>query len=283
MAFEFTSERYGKITKTLPDLIIIILSKEFPLSMGEINKKLKNEFKIGLTFHAIRKSILLLQERKILEKKDNLFLINKKYIIEEKKIIDHMLSNYLTSEKISKKILGKEITKDYESYEFEDLIQLDKFWGEIVLDWARNLKGGDEKIFCFQGPFCWYPFGHLGTESEFLRELEENKIKSFYLITKNSKMDKLAKPFYESFKINYKIKEKENKIAMGVFGEYVIQFEYPKEIYSGLDNLSKNTKVKEINLSDLSKSLKKEAKIKLTLTKNKLISETLRKQITSEF
>ncbi|MGV8150793.1 MAG: hypothetical protein ACP5NV_03645 [Candidatus Woesearchaeota archaeon] len=283
MVIEVIAERYGQSKKTLHEIILLILAKEFPLSAGAITKKIITEFNARPTFHAVRKSLLVMVDRKVLCRENNTFSINKNYVLEVKRLSDQLTKNYMNAEKQSKTIMGKVTTDDYATYIFENLIQLDKFWGEVVLDWARNIKENDDKRFCFQGPHCWYIFGHLGLEAEFLGELKSNNVEGYYLTTKNSHLDKWAKKFYDDYSIKYKTSNEENRIAIGVFGNFIMQFEYPEKIYSELEEVySKSKDITKIRLSKIASILKKQIDIKLTITRNKLVAENLKNQICSK-
>ena len=73
MALEVIDSVYGEYKKQLNDLILITLAKEYPLKIGEICRILQNEFHITVSFQAVRKSLNILAERKILT------INNKKY------------------------------------------------------------------------------------------------------------------------------------------------------------------------------------------------------------
>lgn len=284
MAIEITDSRYGKSKKTLHDIILLILAKEFPLTIGEISKRIKKNFKIKLTFQAIRKSILILKERKILEEKEKKYSIKKSYILETRQFSDQLLRNYYLGEK-NKALPTWYPEEKYTEYIFKNLLQADKFWGEIVLDWARNLKENDEKEFYFHGPHCWYPFGHLGTENDFLRELNEHGVKCYYLVDSNTRLDKWIKSFYEDCHAKYiTINNNQIKSALGIFGNFIIQFDYTDSIFKELDDIFKKTNnIEDISLSRIALLLKKESKVNLTVTNNKMIAQKLKNELKVNF
>ena len=281
MALEIVDSRYGEVSKSLPDLIIIILAKEYPLRMGEINKKLKRDFNVKLSFPAIRKSLNIMTEKKILKLKDKSFSINKNYILENKRLSDQLLKNYFIGEKAEKSLPAKS-KESHSTYMFENLIQADQFWTEIVLEWAYNLKENDDKRFFFHGPHCWYIFGHLGLESTFLLELKSHNIKPYYLVEGRTIIDKWSKNFYESHHVNYAI-NKNSKIfntAIGVFGDYIIQYEYPEKLFKEMEkfyNSSKNFETMKI--TEIALLLKMKTNINLIVMKNKTIASTLKEEI----
>jgi DNA-binding Lrp family transcriptional regulator len=285
MAVEITDNRYGKTTKTLQDIILLILAKEHPLTMGEITKRVRKDFKVRITFQAIRKSLKTLQKRGILKEKEKKFSIKKEYILETRRYSDQLLRNYFTAERKDKLPTWSSVGEEHTTYNFENLLQTDKFWGEIVLDWARNLKEQDDRTFCFQGPHCWYSLGHLGTESDFLTELKNQGVKSYYLVENNTLLDQWAKDFYEDYDVKYLIKTKnKTKTAIGVLGEFIIQFEYPEEIYEKIERFyKKSDSFPKTRMSTIAKILKRKCEIKLQVIKNKVIASKIKKEIISNY
>src|SRR3989344_101951 len=286
MAVELFIPEYGKTKKTLQDIIMIILAKEFPLTTGEIAKRAKGNFKVGVTFQAIRKSLRALVEKKVLIEKDKAFLVNKEYILELRRLSDQFLRNYFTAERKNKLPTWSSVGEGHTSYVFDNLLQADKFWGEVVLDWARNLKEDEDRRFCFHGPHCWYPLGHLGTESDFLLELKENKVKSYYLVEGNTPLDVWTKEFYIEHKVNYSINKpwRELKAAIGVFGEFIIQFDYPGTTYRKIEEFyKKSSSLSGMNMAAIARLLKGNIEIKLVVINNQTIALKLKEDIFSFF
>ena len=71
MTLEIIDSRYGEYKKIVCDIIMIILAKEYPLTIGEITKQLKNNFEVDISFQAVRKSLNNMVDRKILLVEDD--------------------------------------------------------------------------------------------------------------------------------------------------------------------------------------------------------------------
>jgi hypothetical protein len=288
MALEITDTRYGKAKKTLYDIIILILAKEYPLTIGEVTKRLRTEFKISVTFQAVSKSLKILVERGVLAIKDKKFLLEKNYILEQKRLTDQFLRNYFASERENKSINNLSKDEEHTTYYFDNLIQLDKFWGEIIMDWARNLKPSDEHSYFFRGPHCWYPLGHAGVESDFLNELKDCKVQCYYMTLNNTLLDKWLVNCYTDHGAKYLIESQSSKdlasTAISVFGDLIIQMEYPPELYREMDDYyQKATSFTTMRLSRIAKLLKQKTKIKLTVMHNKMLASSLKSDILSHF
>jgi len=284
MALEVIDSRYGEYKKQLNDLILVVLAKEYPLKIGEICHRLKNEFYVNLSFQAVRKSLNAMAERKVLIVKDKSYSIDKNYSLEMKRLSDQIMKNYFSGYN-DKKSLPTQKQESISTYEFEDLIKVDQFWAEVVLDWMYNLKEQDERIVLFQGPHCWYIFGHLALEYNYITELKSHNIELYYLVDGNTLLDKWAQKFYSNWaqcKINST--SKEMKTVIGVFGEYIIQYDYPDDLYSQMDEFYRRaTELELIDLKKIAQLLKFKTKIKTVVMKNKILAQKIKDDIIRNF
>lgn len=285
MAIEIIDSRYGEVTKSLHDLIIIVLAKEYPLKMGEISKRLKKVFNVKLSFQAIRKSLNIMAERKILVIKDKAFSINKNYVLESKRLSDQLLKNYFGGEKEEKSLPTKK-EESHSTYAFENIAKADQFWNEVVYEWVYNLKQDDEHAYYFHGPHLWYMFGHLDMENNFLSELRSHDVKIYNLIDGDTVLDRWARRFYEGNGSLYKVNSagEITRTAIGVFGDYILQYDYPEEMFRQMEDFYK--KSKDFNSTDLvniAKLLKMKANVNLIVLKNKAIAAKIREDIRGKF
>jgi len=284
MALEVIDSIYGDYKKQLNDLILIILAKEYPLKIGEICHRLQNEFHITLSFQAVRKSLNVMVERKILALNNKTYCIEKNYALELKRLTDQAMNNYFSGHKENKS-LPTQKAETISTYEFEDLIKVDQFWAEIVLDWMYNLKEADERVVLFHGPHCWYMFGHLALEYNYISELQKHNIKLYYLINGTTLLDKWASQFYSPW-ATYKINPKREtmKTVIGVFGDFIIQYDYPDEIYNKMEEFYTQAKTLEsIDLNNIAALLKSKSNIKVVVMKNKVIAAKLKEEMKSKF
>ncbi|MBT4604590.1 hypothetical protein HOC01_03045 [archaeon] len=285
MALAVIDKRYGEATKTTHDLILLVLAKEYPLTIGQITKRIKVSFKVKITFQAIRKSLNILVGRKVLKVLGQNYQIDKNYVTELKRLSDQLMTNYYPGEDKTQKSIPKE--QVHSEFIFDNLIQADQYWSEVVLHWAYNLKEEDDHRFFFHGPHCWYVFGHLGLESEFLLKLNSLGVKSYYLIENDTLLDRWTKQFYEDHKVKYITKKNgstEMKTALGVFGNSIIQYDYPEELNKSINNFyNSSKKVSSINLTKIAHALKFKVKLKLFVMKNNIIANKIKREIITNF
>ncbi len=286
MALEIQDPRYGAYSKNLPDLILIVLARQYPLRTGDIVRILKKEFFIRLSFQAIQKSLRMLEARKILISTDKGFSIAREYILEMKRLTDQMLSNYYHGSKLGNIREWSSKLESFSTYTFDNFIMLDQFCNEIILEWARNLKEGDDRTYCFQSPHFWYVLGQTGVESSLLAELRALHIDAYYVAENKTLLDTWTKRFYDKHGISYIINKKPSmaKTTIGVFGDFVIQYDYPDSIQTRIAAFYKHTKnLDTFDLAGIAKLLSSTTKIQFTVLKNKAIADKIKNEIISLF
>ena len=286
MALEVINSKYSEITKNLNDLILLILAKEYPLKIGEICLRLRREFNVKLTFQAVRKSLNILVDKKILIYQDKAYAINKNFILDQKRFADTMLKNYFTGEHPVKAIDWNKSPEAPTMYTCDNLLKADQLCNEIILDWVHQRKKEDDPTFCFQTPHYWYIFGQLGVESNILEELRELGIDAYYYVDNATIIDKWTKQFYDAHHIKYVVTTKptKTKTTIGVFGDFIVQYDYPEDVYKIIDEFYQKTKdLSTMNLSTIAKILKTKTPITLTVMKNKLIAAKLKEEMKSKF
>jgi len=286
MALEIVDYKYSEITKNLSDLILIILSKEYPLRIGEICQRLSKEFAVRPTFQAVRKSLNTLATKKILLIENKSYRINKNFILDQKRLMDAMQKNYFSGEKPEKAINWNKSPETPTTYVCESLLKADQLCNEIILDWAHDLKEEEDHVFCFQTPHYWYVFGQLGVESTILLELQSLKVDAYYTVDNTRLLDKWTRIFYKDYNVNYYVNSKPDhtKTTIGVFGDFVVQYDYPEDIFKAIDIFYKESKdLKTMNISKIAKILKMKTPINLVVMKNKLIAAKLKQEMTRKF
>src|SRR3989344_333366 len=271
MTLEIIDSRYGEYKKIVCDIIMIILAKEYPLTIGEITKQLKNNFEVDISFQAVRKSLNNMVDRKILLVEDKKYFVNKNYILELKRITDQLLKNYFQGSKLGKVVVWSEKPESHSTYVFENFIKTDQFCNEIILDWAHNLKEGEDNRFFFQSPHFWYIFVQLGIESSFLKEIKALKVKAYYLCDGKTLLDRWTKKFYDAHNIKYMINtfSTSMKTTIAVFGDFVVQYDYSASIYEKIEEFYKVAKdIDTTNLAKIAQLSEFPTNISLIVMKN---------------
>ena len=225
------------IKRTLPELILIILSKQYPITIKGIHIQLKQRFLVKISFQAVRKALNIMTEQGKLELENKEYRLNKVWIKEEKKSCDEMIENYFTAENRERPPTLDKIGKEVQVFHLDNSLQTDKFFGELLLDMALNC---DSSILSIQALHYWFFLGHFGTESEFLQEMMKRGTQLYYLAVGNTLLDKISKKYYQQHGINFeidKIDEFDKYTEVAVMNDFIMEIKYPLELTDQFDKI----------------------------------------------
>ncbi|MFH1664246.1 MAG: hypothetical protein ABH986_05600 [archaeon] len=272
--------------KGVKELSVLLLSREFPLQLIEIKKRLKEEFSVDVSFQAVKKAVDSLEEEGIIKKEGKSFFLDKKWISESKKFFDA-----LTSRNVSKVGTRKGFNADYKkknSFFFSDLYELDNFWADLMYEWINNIEKEEKKILTGQSPFGWWFLLNFASETKVHKELKKIGGKEFMVFTKDFPLNQLAVRSYKQIFPEGKYIIKENKSPqaekdLSVLGDLIIEVEYPKDILRKLNAFFSKYRDFKTDSKDLQKLVTTKTKIKFTFFKDRFIAEKLRESVLQEF
>ena len=266
------------------DLVFGILTKEYPLKIIELTNFIRKRYGKSVTFQAVRKAVLRLVEEGVLIKTGNEFSINKKWVIECKKILDDL---YLELQK------GKVTPKNIESikgevsvFTFDSVNEMMKFWQELIDDWFANFKRGDPKINCYQAAHTWEGLLHPDKERALMGQLKKKGIVSYILSTGRTPLDRGIVKLYRSIGVEMRIVPSsasfDRSYHVGTYGDMVVQTRYPPGLVNDLEAFFKTNKtLEDLDLGELSEIVNKRTEIKLTVIKNLDIAKKINESIIS--
>lgn len=272
---------FGK--DNVKNIVFSILSEKYPLKLIQIKNILEKEYGKEVSFQGVRKAVLQLIEDKVLIKKENVYLINKKWVKESKSYLDKLYLK-LISEKPSvrsiESIRGK-VTVFY----FDNLDDLLVFWQDFVLDWVNTFKVGASKINCYQAAYPIEGILHTYQEQKILKKFKEKGIKSYFLTNKNSILNIHNIEFHKKIGgINISKKNTssvfDENMYIGTYGDLILQTEFPLALSKKLSNFfNKNKNLKTLDLISLTEIAKEKFNLKLTVIKNKAMVEYINESI----
>jgi len=272
--------------KGVKELSIFLLSKEFPLQLIEIKRKLKEEFSLEVSFQAVKKAVNSLESEGIIKKENKAFSLDRKWISESKKFFDG-----LSSRTVSKGGTRKGFNPDYKKknvFFFSDLYELDNFWADLMYDWMNNVEKGEKKILTGQSPFGWWFLLNFASETKVHGELQKKGGKEFMIFTKDFPLNKLAIKSYEKIfphgkYIIIKDNSAEAEKDLSILGDLIIEVDYSKDILKKLHDFFSRYKDFKTDSNALQKLVTTKTKIKFTFFKDRFIAEKLRESIVSKF
>ncbi|MCK5107845.1 MAG: hypothetical protein KAQ83_03900 [Nanoarchaeota archaeon] len=272
---------FGK-KDSVKNLVFSILSKEYPLKIIQLTNYIKKRYAKSVTFQGVRCAIMELVLEGVLIKEDNKYLINKQWVFESKKCLDELYQTLQLKKKLPKKM--DSINGEISVFTFNSINELTKFWQEIMNDWINKSDRDNKEFTCYQAAHLWEGLLHLEKEKDLLIQIQKKKIKSVILSTGNSPLDQYMRRFYSKLGvkvfINSSLSSFDKSYYVGVYGDLVLQTEYPIKIVKALDLFfKKNTSIEDLDLNKLSDIVNEKIETKLIVIKNPTMAKQISKSI----
>ena len=276
---EISLPQIGESAESVKDRVITILSEEYPLTTMQLYLKIKRNYNLSVTYQAVRKAIESLMDKKILKREEKSYKINKQWIFETKSFFDSLLLKYEEGRKFLK--ISPEFNKDnYSIYTFNTLLDLDNFWGDIMLYWVDHIKSEEPREFIAVGHYSWWMLINFGRETKIFEYYNKKKIKSSFILWKNNCLNKWAIKIYKNLKLKCSIsenKQEDEHSSINVMGDTIIQVQYDKKIIEKLRRFfEQNKSIQEAKIEEITKLAHAPCEIKFILYKNKSLAKTLR-------
>jgi hypothetical protein len=283
---ELSIPQAGEEAKNAKDLVFSILKEKQPLSAIEIVKIIRKQHNIGLTYQAVKKAIGDLTHKKVLMKEGKKYSISKDWLVNLKTTIDRLLTTHET-EKETKIFENKMAKEQYAVYTFNNLIDCDNFWDDLLFYLADNIKEQENHSFLVHSHYSWWFLINFGQETKLHQYLIKNKFNTRFLIIGNNPLNKWARNLYKSIGVKSRIvedKKVNEAMTLNVLGDTVIQTYYPKVIIEMLRDIYKNyKKTQDIPLKVITKLANEPCEIKLNVFKNREIADSLRSTYLKKF
>jgi hypothetical protein len=269
---------------TTKDIVIDILSEEFPLNINKIYSKVKQNG-APVTYQAVRKSVNLLIDQGTLIKNNKEYLLSEKWIKEHMNFLERVEKNYFGKRLLQKVNIGEH----YAEYTINTLIDSNKFWNKILEEWAKNIQKGEPRINAWQGPHAWWVLIHADHESEFIETFKKYEIEAYLLGTSNTPLDKYTLKYYTDLGMHSKAlksqpEDQDQSCYMATCGDTVIQTYYPAKKVKQLEEFyAKTKKVSDVNWKQLMDIVSEEIDMKVTVFKNPEIANKIRTDILKHF
>jgi len=270
--------------KGVKELSVLLLSREFPLQLIEIKKKLKQEFSVEVSFQAVKKAVNALEEEGIIKKEGKAFSLDRKWISESKKFFDKLTSRNVSKIGTRRGILGE--PENINTMFFSDLYSLDNFWADLMFDWLNNIQKGEEKISAGQCPFGWWVLINFASDTKLHNAYKQNSVKQFQIFTKDFPLNHFAAKNYEEMGVKsivLKNKIFENEKEFLVYGDNVVEIEYPKKTLKKIFDFYSKHHSFDRHAKKFQRIVEEKTKIKFTFFKDRFIAEKLREGILQKF
>lgn len=283
MTYTITLPSLGKKLQT-KDMILSLLSRDYPLTAKQITNRIKKDFGSSVTFPGVYKAINQLIESQVLQKNGQEIKISLQWIKNSKTFIDGLHKTYLKEIKSGERTFASE---NVQVYQVDNLIDLDKFWIKIFEEWFDDPKLKDDHLVQLCG-HTWYILGQLENEEACLKNIKDHKLKFYTLVDSNTPLDKWASKYYTDWKFHYTTKKtsdiSHHKHYYIVYADMIMESVYPEKLAKDLDTIYNTAKkIGDLDLKKFISILKRKEQLTITIMKNKPLADQLRKEVLSYF
>lgn len=205
------------------DLVIEILTKEWPLSLKEIYAKCKKEFKYSGSYQSIFKAVNELLLKKVIVKKNKVYEINISWVKNLQSFTDVVETNYFSKNQMSG---GTKNSDDLSILNFGSIFDAEKYLYYFVKTELKKMK--DQNV-VYEISNLWKVLFYYRAEYNYYTKLMKLGHKFLFFVSSNSDIENKAKTFYKN--IGIRIKKKGDMIVDSiVFGDYYIQMFIPENL-----------------------------------------------------
>lgn len=265
------------------DMIIMILSEEFPLTLPKIKNILQKKYHKTISYQGVYKEINLMIEKKIIIKDEKSYLLNKEWILNLNKYSEHLYLTYSKIKKYSLSVFSKlEKEGDVITLNFSSITELDEYFIEAMDHFNKNINNKDTIVMYYY--HNWWPVLYSKKEKNILEFDPKNK--KFYCICgSNTALDKWSTDYENEIGMNVKIVTNYNKnFEFQIYQDIVIQVYIDPKITKKIDNyFNKCSDFSNFNINDFIHILNEKQNITLVLLKNEMLAKALRSEVMGVF
>lgn len=285
MVLTLTIPEPGK-EKRVKDIIIDILSFEWPLSLSQIHNRISKNYGCSNSCQATYKAICELAEGKVLCKQDKLYSINLDWVDRIREFSNHIEQNYKGEDKVPliDGVLKTKTENNVTILTFNSIAEMDKMWINIKKDYYKNLGKKNDVTF-WEGNHCFWLLAYPDLEYSEMEIVKQKKVRDFVIVHNSTPLDLSAEKFYDNARVGFKIVKAPIESDMTVFGDTIMQVCLPEDLKNKIDEVyTKYKNSSEVDVHALLKDvLTKKTQINLILTKNKEIAEQLKQKVLRQF
>jgi len=282
MTLSITLPQLNPKSASTKDLIISILSNEWPLTAKELHFRVQKNGGKAVSYQAIHKMLWRLEFESVLSKTGKDYELDKQWVSNLKEFADDLNTRFeLNKSKydISPNFRGPYKMR-FNDYSLYCVTMADIFRRKILIGNGPNIGVGFLR-------HAYWPLRFNFKDFEVLRRMIKNADESYAIIKYDSPFDKWVQRQWLSggfgrIKIGV---EFEGGHDIMVHGNSICETKYSDETKQIIDNIYTRTS----NLGELFKeyfataTVKKEMRIDLTITKNPQMANLIRKQVMSHF
>ncbi len=278
MVFSIIVPDISSKPKNTKDAVISLLTIYWPLSLREIFYKIKKQYGYSSSYQAVYKAIKERAESEVILGKDRKYWLNVEWAKKLQSFTDIIETNYYAKERINNisGIKDSNHKGDLMILNFETIFDAEKY---IYYFMKAELMKTNSDIICHMSNSEWRPIPYLRAEYNYYKKLIARKHRFYFISSGKSELEKECVNFYKSLGVNYKISNEEFVNDVFIFGDYVINIFIPEDLKRDTKKfLDKNN-----SLALISHVLDKKSSIRVMITRDKEISQEMKKNVLLKF
>tara|TARA_Y100000031_G_scaffold155014_1_gene204428 strand:+ start:536 stop:2098 length:1563 start_codon:yes stop_codon:yes gene_type:complete len=271
--------------QNLKELIIDLLSKDYPLSIQKIHNLLKKNFALSISYQAVHKTVKKLVERGVLEGKAREYKINTEWLELLQQYIESIQHRYTGSKDTI--IEGPKTLKkdgDTQTLYFQHIADVERFRKGLQKEYF--LRAQPKPAYVSQSWHMRSPIIYIERTFHLMNKIKKTKTSCYIITQGNTTIDKWCKKFYSQDYVHIKLGVPlQNESETYVFGDVILQIFIPKKTRDFLDDsYSAAGSIKNIDIQALHKKFyHQKTDVRAVLMKNNEIAKQIRARILDQF
>lgn len=277
MTFDLTIPELSEKPKNAKDIVITILTYEWPLSIKQIHNRAKKQYSYSGSYQSIYKTLNELSAKEIIIKKGKEYEINVDWVKRVQSFTDIVETNYFAEQEASNLVGLKDSSsnQDIITITFKDIFDAEKYLYYFMKDKLFKKKS---RVITYQTNNEWRPIFYLRAEYNYCTRLQKRGHKIYFLSKGNSRIEKEIKKFYTSIGIKYKNTKSSLLNDTVSFLDYAVQIFIPESLR---EQIRKN--LENMDILKLREVLSKESFVKMIITKDKELAKEIQREVLKRF
>ena len=259
---------------TTSDIVFRILGRAYPKTIAVLQNDLHKEYKLKLSYQAVRKCVLALVALGAVEHTERGYQLSVDWLLKLRSVVDSALMRYRLPSEVSFKS-----GVDHQIFTGNSLYETDSLWSDLVVNVCRSLPRSTSNSFISINHYPWWLPMNIGHEIEFCRTLKKLGFEITYVFTASGPSSRWAAEFYKDLNVNVitcKTKSIANTHYYNVIGEYVFEVRIPIAQAVQIKKLfDKNRKPENIPSREITRLAEEPAVVQLTIQKNEAFAKGL--------
>ena len=206
------------------DRIFRILVDAHPLTIGALKEALIQEFRISLSYQAVRKAVGVLLGSGIVERTSSGYQLSTKWLLDMRGIVDEALHRY------SSGAIHLRKGEAYQRFETSSLHETDTLWGEILMQLCKSISRDERSEIISINHYPWWLPLNLGREEALWNEIRKLGWTIRFIFTEKIPSARWAEEIYKGMNIpvSFGLKSPiEKHTYYNVFGGHIIRATLP--------------------------------------------------------